>query len=108
MSSVLLTGGVGYIGSHTAVVLIEAGYDVVLYDNLSNSRLDVLESIEAITGKRPHFIEGDVRDRERLQQTFADHSIESVIHFAGLKAVGGSVSMPLEYYDNNIHGPGTL
>ena len=104
MSSVLLTGGVGYIGSHTAVVLIEAGYEVVLYDNLSNSKLDVLESIEAITGKRPHFIEGDVRDRERLQQTFADHSIESVIHFAGLKAVGESVSMPLEYYDNNIHG----
>jgi len=104
MSSVLLTGGVGYIGSHTAVVLIEAGYEVVLYDNLSNSRLEVLESIEAITGKRPHFIEGDVRDRERLQQTFADHAIESVIHFAGLKAVGESVSMPLEYYDNNIHG----
>jgi len=104
MSCVLLTGGVGYIGSHTAVVLIEAGYEVVLYDNLSNSKREVLESIEAITGKRPHFIEGDVRDRERLQQTFADHSIESVIHFAGLKAVGESVSMPLEYYDNNIHG----
>jgi len=104
MSSVLLTGGVGYIGSHTAVVLIEAGYEVVLYDNLSNSRLEVLESIEEITGKRSHFIEGDVRDRESLQQTFADHSIESVIHFAGLKAVGESVSMPLEYYDNNING----
>jgi len=104
MSCVLLTGGVGYIGSHTAVVLIEAGYEVVLYDNLSNSRLEVLERIEEITGKRPHFVEGDVRDRERLQQTFADHSIESVIHFAGLKAVGESVSMPLEYYDNNIHG----
>jgi len=97
MSSVLLTGGVGYIGSHTAVVLIEAGYEVVLYDNLTNSRLEVLESIEAITGKRPRFIEGDVWDRERLQQTFADYPIESVIHFAGLKAVGESVSMPLEY-----------
>ena len=104
MGSVLLTGGMGYIGSHTAVVLLEAGYDVVLYDNLSNSKRDVLDKIEEITGRRPRFIEGDLRDRERLQQTFVDHTVESVIHFAGLKAVGESVSMPLEYYDNNING----
>jgi len=104
MGVVLLTGGMGYIGSHTAVVLIEAGFDVVLYDNLSNSKLSVLDRIEEITSRRPVFIEGDVRDKEKLKSVLTNHSVDTVIHFAGLKAVGESVSMPLEYYDNNING----
>jgi UDP-glucose 4-epimerase len=104
MDSILLTGGMGYIGSHTAVVLIESGYEVVLYDNLSNSKISVLDYIEEITGMRPYFTEGDIRDKETLKRTMIDHSVGAVIHFAGLKAVGESVSMPLEYYDNNIYG----
>jgi UDP-glucose 4-epimerase len=104
MESVLLTGGMGYIGSHTAVVLIESGYEVVLYDNLSSSKISVLDYIEEITGARPHFTEGDIRDKETLKHTMINQSVGAVIHFAGLKAVGESVSMPLEYYDNNIHG----
>lgn len=103
-SSVLLTGGMGYIGSHTAVVLLKAGYEVILYDNLCNSQIGVLDRIEEITDQRPVFVEGDIRDRDALKQTMADYSVGAVIHFAGLKAVGESVSMPLEYYDNNIHG----
>jgi UDP-glucose 4-epimerase len=104
MSTVLLTGGMGYIGSHTAVVLSEAGHEVVLYDNLCNSKASVLDRLETITGKCFSFIEGDVRDTALLEQTIKAHGIDAVIHFAGLKAVGESVEKPIEYYDNNIGG----
>ena len=100
----LLTGGTGYIGSHTAAVLAEAGQNVFLYDNLSNSKSTVLGRLEQITGKCPHFIEGDVRDTENLERTLCDYKIDSVIHFAGLKAVAESVEKPIEYYDNNLTG----
>jgi len=102
--NVLLTGGMGYIGSHTAVVLTEAGHEVVLYDNLSNSKLTVLDRLENITGKRLTFIEGDVRDTLKLEQALIDHKINAVIHFAGLKAVGESVEKPIDYYENNVTG----
>ncbi|RMA93301.1 UDP-glucose 4-epimerase GalE [Hydrogenothermus marinus] len=99
---IFLTGGAGYIGSHTAVVLLEAGYDVVIYDNLSNSKYEVINRIEKITGKRPEFIKGDIRDSKTLEK--AIEGCDAVIHFAGLKAVGESVEKPLEYYDNNVCG----
>jgi UDP-glucose 4-epimerase len=98
----LVTGGAGYIGSHTVVQLLESGHEVVVLDNLCNSKAQVIERITRITGKSPTFIEGDVRDRDLLDTIFAHHRIESVIHFAGLKAVGESVSKPLSYYDNNL------
>lgn len=107
--AILVTGGTGYIGSHTVVELQNAGYDVVIIDNLSNSCAEVLSRIEAITGKRPVFYENDIRDREALDRIFAEHrDIDACIHFAGLKAVGESVSKPVEYYDNNIKGTLTL
>jgi UDP-glucose 4-epimerase len=99
-----LTGGIGYIGSHTAVVLSEAGHEVVLFDNLCNSKRSVLDRLETITGKRFPFIEGDVRDAAKLEETLTAYNIDAVIHFAGLKAVGESVEKPIEYYDNNIGG----
>ncbi|MDR0996728.1 MAG: UDP-glucose 4-epimerase GalE, partial [Zoogloeaceae bacterium] len=99
---ILLTGGTGFIGSHTAVVLLEAGHEVVLYDNLSNSRAEVVGCIAQITGKTPTFIEGDIRDEARLVQAL--EGCEAVIHFAGLKAVGESAEKPIEYYDNNVGG----
>ena len=103
--SILVTGGTGYIGSHTVVELQNAGYEAVIVDNLSNSNPEVLNRIEAITGKRPKFYEADIRDKEALKKIFAENSdIESCIHFAGLKAVGESVSKPMEYYNNNIYG----
>ena len=105
---VLVTGGAGYIGSHTCVELSEAGYDFVVYDNLSNSSQEALKRVEKITGKAMKFIKGDIRDREKLQETFDRYDIDSVIHFAGLKAVGESVEKPLKYYDNNICGTVTL
>lgn len=101
---VLLTGGMGFIGSHTAVELIGAGHTPVIFDNLCNSSPDVLDAIEAITGTRPDFVEGDIRDKVALVKTLNDFDIESVIHFAGLKAVGESCVKPLAYYDNNITG----
>ena len=104
MSSILLTGGMGYIGSHTAVVLLEAGHEVVLYDNLSNSSIDVKDKIQEITNKKLSFVEGDVLDTELLTQTLKDFNVDSVIHFAGLKAVGESVEKPIEYFENNIAG----
>jgi UDP-glucose 4-epimerase len=104
MSRVLLTGGMGYIGSHTAVVLTEARHEVVLYDNLCNSKASVLDRLETITEKRLPFIEGDVRDTGKLEKALKDHKIDAVIHFAGLKAVGESVEKPIEYYDNNVTG----
>ena len=103
--SILVTGGTGYIGSHTVVELQNAGYDAVIVDNLSNSKPEVLNRIEKITGKRPGFYNIDLRDKEGLKKVFAENpDIEAVIHFAGLKAVGESVGMPLEYYNNNIYG----
>ena len=102
--SILVTGGVGFIGSHTVVELQNAGYDVVVLDNLCNANPKVLDRIEAITGKKVPFYKGDIRDREALNEIFEKESIDSVIHFAGLKAVGESVQKPLEYYDNNISG----
>ncbi|MFT7263895.1 MAG: UDP-glucose 4-epimerase [Halioglobus sp.] len=102
--TVLVTGGAGYIGSHACVVLMSAGYQVLVLDNFSNSRAEVFDRIEQIAGKRPDFILGDVRDRALLDSVFSKYEIESVIHFAGLKAVGESVRMPLEYYQNNVTG----
>lgn len=101
---VLITGGAGFIGSHTVVELLEAGYEVVINDNFSNSSPLVLSRIEEITGKRPLLIEGDIRDRALLDDVFKQHEIDAVVHFAGLKAVGESVQKPLEYYDNNVSG----
>ncbi len=101
---VLVTGGTGFIGSHTVVELQNAGHEVVVVDNLSNSDISVLDGITAITGKRPLFYEADTRDREAMDRVFAETRPEAVIHFAGLKAVGESVQMPLEYYHNNLTG----
>lgn len=104
MSSVLVTGGAGYIGSHTVLLLLEAGYSVVVLDNLSNSSRESLNRVERLTGKSLEFIEGDIRDSGCLKQLFNEHDIASVIHFAGLKAVGESVAQPLRYYDCNVTG----
>ncbi|WP_054742714.1 UDP-glucose 4-epimerase GalE [Cellulosilyticum ruminicola] len=101
---ILVTGGTGYIGSHTVVELLEIGEEVIIVDNLCNSSIDVLDKIEMITGKRPVFYEIDLLDKEKLEFVFKEHQIESVIHFAGLKAVGESVKIPLTYYENNITG----
>ena len=100
--SVLVTGGAGYIGSHTVVEMLKAGQEVVIVDNYSNSKPEVLNRIKTITGKAPTFYEVDVLDREALDAVFAKEDIDSVIHFAGYKAVGESVSKPIEYYHNNI------
>ncbi len=102
--SILLTGGCGFIGSHTVVELINAGEDVVVLDNLSNSKECVLDRIEKITGKRPKFYKADLLDINESEKAFAENDIESVIHFAGLKAVGESVEKPIMYYHNNITG----
>lgn len=102
--NVLLTGGMGYIGSHTAVVLSELGHQVVLYDNLSNSSSSVIEKLFQITGQKILFVRGDVLDTELLINTLTSHSINAVIHLAGLKAVGESVEKPVNYYVNNIQG----
>ncbi len=106
--TILVTGGTGYIGSHTVVELQSAGYDVVVMDNLSNSSMKVLDRIEAITGKKVPFYEADIRNREDLEKIFSNEKIDAVIHFAGLKAVGESVQKPWEYYENNISGTLTL
>lgn len=103
-ATVLVTGGTGFIGSHTSVALIEAGYDVVIVDSLVNSKELVVDRIEQISGTRPRFHELDIRDREALDRVFDEEDISFVVHFAGLKAVGESVAKPLEYYDNNLGG----
>lgn len=103
-NKILVTGGVGYIGSHTCIELIKAGYDVVVYDNLSNSNLEALKRTEQLAGKEIDFIEGDVLDSKLLNQVFDKHDFFGVIHFAGLKAVGESVAQPLRYYKNNVTG----
>lgn len=100
----LLTGGTGYIGSHTAIVLQQLGHQVLLYDNLSNSTYSVLEKLIQITGQEIRFIRGDVRDTELLRSTLISNNINAVIHFAGLKAVGESVEKPIDYYANNVQG----
>lgn len=101
---VLVTGGMGYIGSHTCIQMIEAGMTPVILDNLYNSKSTVLERIEKVRGVKPTFIEADIRDKAALVEALKVHNIEAVIHFAGLKAVGESVEKPLEYYDNNVNG----
>jgi UDP-glucose 4-epimerase len=102
--NILLTGGTGYIASHTAVVLTQLGYQVVLFDNLSNSSENVLEKLATITSTNLPFEIGDVRDTALIQSTLKTHHIEAVIHFAGLKAVGESVEKPIDYYANNVQG----
>ncbi|CDG84595.1 UDP-glucose 4-epimerase GalE [Janthinobacterium agaricidamnosum] len=101
---ILVTGGLGYIGSHTVVELLDAGHAVVVLDNLSNAAASVYERVCRIAGKRFEFIEGDVRDRAAVEAVFSAQRIDAVIHFAGLKAVGESVQQPLRYYDNNVTG----
>lgn len=106
--NILLTGGAGYIGSHAAVVLSQAGHQVVLFDNFSNSRPAVLARLQQILGKALVCVEGDIRDTPLLSQTLQEHAIEAVVHFAGLKAVGDSVAQPLSYYANNVQGSVSL
>ncbi len=102
--TVLVTGGTGYIGSHTCVLLLEAGHDVVVIDNLSNSSEKSLERVAEITGKKATFYKCDILDKDGMRKVFSAHKIDAVIHFAGLKAVGESVAIPLKYYENNITG----
>lgn len=102
--SILVTGGAGYIGSHTCIALIEAGYDIVVFDNFSNASLESIRRVEKIVHQTIPVIEGDIRNKEDLSKVFNTFSIDTVIHFAGLKAVGESVEQPLKYYDNNITG----
>lgn len=101
---VLVTGGAGFIGSHTVVELMRAGFDVLIVDNLCNSKVSVLERIERIVGRRPDFVKADIRNREAMRTLFVEYRVDAVIHFAGLKGVGESVAQPLRYYDNNVIG----
>ena len=105
---ILVTGGLGYIGSHTVVELLNSNYEVIVIDNLSNSKIEVKDKIEQITNREFLFYQGDVRDKELLEKIFSDNDINSVIHFAGLKAVGESVEKPLLYYENNLVSTLTL
>lgn len=102
--TVFVTGGTGFIGSHTVISLLQSGFDVVILDNLCNSSAKILPRLQQISGKSVPFYKGDIRDREVLRRIFAEHDIDSVIHFAGLKAVGESVVEPMKYYDNNVSG----
>jgi UDP-glucose 4-epimerase len=102
--TILVTGGAGYIGTHTVVELLNAGSEVIVLDNLSNSSIEALNRVEQITGKTVTFYQGDILNKALLQKVFSDHTIDSVIHFAGLKAVGESVAKPLKYYENNVTG----
>ncbi|MFP3455729.1 UDP-glucose 4-epimerase GalE [Psychrobacter sp. SIMBA_152] len=107
-NKILVTGGAGYIGTHTCIALHEAGYHVVVYDNLSNSSREAINRVCTLIGQKIEFIEGDVRDAELMKEVFASHEFFGVIHFAGLKAVGESVAKPLLYYNNNVSGTITL
>ncbi|MDY6915973.1 MAG: UDP-glucose 4-epimerase GalE [Candidatus Cloacimonadota bacterium] len=102
--NILITGGTGYIGSHTVVELLLSNHQVVIIDNLSNSKKEVLSRISNITGQKPKFYQDDIRNSAALYKIFQENSIDAVIHFAGLKAVGESVEQPLRYYENNVHG----
>lgn len=102
MKKILVTGGLGFIGSHTVVELQNEGFDVVIIDDLSNSKIEVLKNITEITGKKPDYYQFDLRDKEKIKQFFNKNSIDGVIHFAAFKAVGESVAKPLDYYENNI------
>lgn len=104
VDKILVTGGTGFIGSHTVIELIKAGYEPIILDNFYNSKPKVLERLKMITNKDITFYQGDIRNREDLRRVFKEHDIKGVIHFAGLKAVGESVQKPLEYYDNNVGG----
>ena len=104
MANILVTGGAGYIGSHTCVELLNANHNVVVFDNLSNSSIESLNRVQELTGKSLTFVEGDIRNSEQLDHVFVQHKIDAVIHFAGLKAVGESQQQPLIYFDNNIAG----
>ena len=106
--NVLVTGGAGYIGSHTVVELLNAGYGVVVVDDLSNAKADVIDRIETITGKRPAFYEMDCKDKDGLRKVFSEHKIDAIIHFAAFKAVGESVRKPLAYYRNNLDSAMTM
>ena len=101
---ILVTGGAGYIGSHACVALLEAGYDIVVVDNLSNSSIESLARVKQITGKTPIFVQADIRDKKALTDIFSEHTIYAVMHFAGLKAVGESCVQPIRYYQNNVYG----
>ena len=101
---ILVTGGLGFIGSHTVVELLNNNFEVIIVDNLYNSKIDVLEKIKKITGKEAKFYQDDVCDKEALEKIFKENKIDGVIHFAGYKAVGESVKKPIEYYTNNISG----
>ncbi|WP_166837976.1 UDP-glucose 4-epimerase GalE [Rheinheimera pleomorphica] len=108
MSYILLTGGAGYIGSHTALELLNAGFSVLSFDNFSNSSAEALNRVQQLSGKPLISIEGDIRDEAALRQLFSQYDISAVVHFAGLKAVGESTELPLHYYDNNVAGTVTL
>ncbi|MBU3004200.1 UDP-glucose 4-epimerase GalE [Paraglaciecola arctica] len=108
MQTILVTGGAGYIGSHTVLQLLEAGNQVIVLDNLCNSSQESLNRVEKLTGKSTIFVQGDIRDHTILELLFSKHKIDAVIHFAGLKAVGESVEKPLNYYNNNVYGTLTL
>ena len=105
---ILLPGGAGYIGSHTAVVLLNAGYEVLVLDNFSNSSPESLRRVEKITGKKCPYIQGDIRDKFLLDNIFQEYSIDAVLNFAGLKAVGESYQKPLDYYHCNVYGATVL
>lgn len=108
MPVILLTGGAGYIASHTAICLLDAGFDVIALDNFSNAQPESLQRVAQITGRKIPLIKADIRDEAALEQLFSQHKISAVVHFAGLKAVGESTEKPLEYYDNNVAGTVTL
>ncbi|HHD81479.1 MAG TPA: SDR family NAD(P)-dependent oxidoreductase, partial [Campylobacterales bacterium] len=102
--NILVTGGAGYIGSHTCILLIEAGYSIVVFDNFSNSSIESIKRVEKIVNQSIPVVEGDIRSKQDLEKVFNEYKIDAVIHFAGLKAVGESVEKPLKYYDNNVTG----
>ena len=108
MQTILVTGGAGFIGSHTVLELLNKGYNVVVMDNLCNSSKESLRRVEELTGKKVTFYETDIRDKKGTDEIFKKHKIDAVIHFAGLKAVGESCQIPLKYYENNIGGTVTL
>lgn len=102
--NILVTGGTGYFGYYTTLALLQAGHDVVILDNLCDSSAESLRRVVQLTGRVPVFVQGDIRDRTVLDRLFAEHSVDAVLHFVALKAVGESVTEPLRYYDNNVHG----